>query len=59
MQEAKSITKNQLQSALAEWEQRGRDGNWQPADPATPVDEIAAQNANLLWGLLLPSVPAA
>lgn len=46
-----SISKERLQDALLQWERSARDGKWQ-ATPELPAEEVAAANAEYLWGLL-------
>lgn len=48
------ITKDELQAALATWEQSHRDGNCfsHEETAAKPVAVVAAESAEYLWALL-------
>ena len=49
-----TITKTQLQAVLLLWEQDARDGKTRTNDEsrALPVDQVASESANYLWGEL-------
>lgn len=54
MNDAITITKDQLQAALKNWEQDHRDGKCLSAEEARAmsVDEVAAASAGGLWAKL-------
>lgn len=45
------LTKDQLQAALLQWEQKARAGEWERA-PELPAEQVAAECTETLWGLL-------
>lgn len=51
------LTKDQLQAALLQWEQQARAGEWERT-PELPAEQVAAECADHLWGLLTASVQA-
>jgi len=46
-----SISPDSLRIALQRWEQQARNGGWQH-DPSKTVEQLAAENAALMWSLL-------
>jgi predicted Zn-dependent protease len=58
MDDTITINKGQLQVALAEWERQSRMGECISREEtvALPLDEVASENAEHLWGLLQAEV---